>query len=296
MLTTEKADVASVRWSSDSEAGTLREALVCPPRSYRWLPTSAISEATLESGAEFDPAQAKDQHGQLVDALRGSGVECRLIEQDEKLPYQVFMRDACVITPRGLVGTQPSQPWRRGEPVRVRDFAVEAGESLWRSVTAGALEGGDFVMVEPGHAVIGASEARTTYRAAEQLANWLREIGWEVRIEPIAARYVHLDVLVCMVAERLALVCEDAISGGLASWLRERQIESIPVGTDELMELGANVLALGGSRVVSAAESGELNARMRSVGLEVLEPELSSFLRGGGGPHCLVQPLRRDAD
>ncbi len=281
-------------WGSDSEVGTLREVLVCPPRSYRWLPTSAISRATLDSGARFDAAEATDQHAQLVDALRGAGVECRLLEQDDTLPYQVFMRDSCVITPAGLVGTQPSQPWRRGEPMRVRDFAEECGPGLWHSITAGSLEGGDFVMVEPGHALIGTGEGRTTYEGAEQLARWLRGLDWEVRIEPIPARYVHIDVLICVVAPRLALVCEEAISTGLARWLRERKIETIPVGMDELMELGANALSLGEDRVLSAAESAALNERMRTVGLTVLEPELSSFLRGGGGPHCLTQPLRRD--
>jgi N-dimethylarginine dimethylaminohydrolase len=282
-------------WGSDSETGRLREVLVCPPHSYRWLPTSAFSRATLDSGARFDPAEAAAQHAQLVDALRGAEVECSLIEQDEALPYQVFMRDSCVITPAGLVATQPSQPWRRGEAIRVADFAQERGPGVWHSITAGSLEGGDFVMVEPGHALIGSGEGRTSYEGAQQLAGWLRGLDWEVRVEPIPGRYVHIDVLICMVAPRLALVCEDAISSGLARWLRERKVETIAVDMDELMELGANALALGDDRVISAAEAPALNQRMRARGLTVLDPELSSFLRGGGGPHCLTQPLRRDA-
>ena len=282
-------------WGSDSEVGRLREVLLCPPLSYRWLPTSAFSRATIDSGAIFDAAEAASQHAQLVDALRGAEVECTLLEQADELPYQVFMRDSCVITPSGLVATQPSQPWRRGEPVRVADYAEQAGPGLWHSVTAGSLEGGDFVMVEPGHALIGTGEARTSYEGAEQLAGWLRGLDWEVRVEPIPGRYVHIDVLICMVAPRLALVCEDAISTGLARWLRGRRIETIAVGMDELMDLGANALALGDDLVLSAAESAVLNERMRAHGLTVLEPELSSFLGGGGGPHCLTQPLRRDA-
>lgn len=53
-------------------------------------------------------------------------------------------------------------------------------------------------------------------------------------------------------------------------------------------------LAEGGVRVVSAAASRDLNAALRAEGLAVLDPELSLFTAGGGGPHCLTCPLARD--
>jgi arginine deiminase len=46
--------------------------------------------------------------------------------------------------------------------------------------------------------------------------------------------------------------------------------------------------------VVSARGSGALNAALRAEGLVVLEPDLSLFTAGGGGPHCLTCPLRRE--
>jgi arginine deiminase len=33
---------------------------------------------------------------------------------------------------------------------------------------------------------------------------------------------------------------------------------------------------------------------LRAEGLAVLDPELSLFTLGGGGPHCLTCPLARD--
>ena len=35
-------------WGADSEYGRLRDVLLCPPDNFRWLPTSAISKATLD--------------------------------------------------------------------------------------------------------------------------------------------------------------------------------------------------------------------------------------------------------
>ena len=93
-------------------------------------------------------------------------------------------------------------------------------------ITAGALEGGDVMILEPGCAVIGAGEARTQEPAARQLAGWLAEDGWEVRVEPIPERFVHIDVLLAVLAERLAAVCTDVLSGGFVTWLRDRGLRA----------------------------------------------------------------------
>jgi N-dimethylarginine dimethylaminohydrolase len=53
-------------WGVDSETGLLRDVLLGPPDNFKWLPTSAISKATLESGAKFDHELAMSQHRELV--------------------------------------------------------------------------------------------------------------------------------------------------------------------------------------------------------------------------------------
>jgi len=46
--------------------------------------------------------------------------------------------------------------------------------------------------------------------------------------------------------------------------------------------------------VLSVASSTELNARLRALGFTVYDPDMSMFLRAGGGVHCMCQALRRD--
>ena len=67
-------------------------------------------------------------------------------------------------------------------------------------ITAGSLEGGDVMIVEPGAVLIGTGESRTQEVAATQLAAWYREDGWEARVQPFPERYVHIDVLVAVLA------------------------------------------------------------------------------------------------
>ena len=281
-------------WGVDSEHGRLLDVLLCPPGNFRWLPTSTISRATIESGRRFDREAAVSQHAELVSVYESAGVRCHYLEPDPALPYQVFARDSSVMTPWGPVVTQLSQWWRRGEYAPVIRFYDGAGIPVFRMVTAGALEGGDVMIVEPGRVVIGAGESRTQEPAARQLAGWFEENGWEARVEPIPGIYVHMDVLLAVVAERLAAVCVEALSHSLVGWLREIGFELIEVPAEEALELGVNAVSLGGDRVLSGGRAGGLNEALRAHGLEVLDPDLEMFTLGGGGAHCLGQALRRE--
>jgi N-dimethylarginine dimethylaminohydrolase len=286
--------VSEPGWGVDSEHGRLLDVLLCPPDNFRWLPTSAISRATIESGRRFDPDAAAAQHRELVSIFEEAGVRCHFLDPDPALPYQVFARDSSVMTPWGPVVTQLNQWWRRGEYAPVIRFYEDAGIPVFRMVTAAALEGGDVMIVEPGRVVIGTGESRTQEPAARQLAGWFEENGWQARVEPIPGRFVHIDVLMAVVAERLAAVCTDVLSHSLVSWLREIGFELIEVPVGDAFDLGVNAVSLGDDRVLSGAGAGKLNRALRAHGLEVLEPDLEMFTRGGGGAHCLGQALRRE--
>jgi len=286
--------VSPPAWGVDSEHGTLLDVLLCPPDNFRWLATSAISRATLDAGHRFDAELAARQHADMVAAYDEAGVRVHLLDPEPALPYQVFARDSSAMTPGGAVITQLHQWWRRGEYAPAIRFYQQNEIPIRGMITAGALEGGDVVILEPGCAVIGAGEARTQELAARQLAGWLSDDGWEVRVEPIPERFVHIDVLLAVLADRVAAVCTDVLSGGFVQWLRERGFELIEVSADDAFRLGANAISLGGERVLSSSAATSLNEALRARGLEVLELDLSMFTLGGGGAHCLAQALCRE--
>jgi len=284
----------AIPWGVDSEYGRLHDVLLCPPDNFRWLPTSAISKATLESDRVFDHPAAIAQHDEMVDAYRSAGVRVHFLEPDPALPYQVFARDSSVATPEGAVVTQLHQQWRRGEYAPVIRFYQDNDIPIHRMVTAAALEGGDVVIVEPGRMVIGNGEERTQVQAARQLAGWMEELGWEVRIEMIPSQFIHIDVLLAILAPKLAAVCVDIAGAAFVRWLREAGFEVLDVPVPEAFALGVNAISLGDDRALSSEYSKSLNEQLRARGIEVYDPDLSMFTLGGGGAHCLAQALRRE--
>ncbi|ONG47728.1 arginine deiminase [Pseudoroseomonas deserti] len=284
-------------WRVASETGVLTEVLVCPPDHYRWIPTNSIVRRTL-SEARQGPAlpHLQAQHAELVAALEQGGARVHRLTPAPHLPYMVYTRDSVVVTHQGPVLCQLERPQRRGEYATLIDFHAARDSAFWKKSDAGTLEGGDIHIIRPGLALIGHSGGRTDEAGAEQLAGWLRAEGWDVRLEAFDEHFLHLDVLFCMAAPGLAVACVEVLDDGFLSWLKQHGIRCLPVSYRDAMALGCNIIALGRDRVVSAAGSTALNAALRAEGITVLDPDLSLFTLGGGGPHCLTCPLAREEE
>ncbi len=277
----------------EDETSVLNEVLLGPPENFRWLPTSAISKAALASGVKLTREDVLAAHGEMVSAYQDAGVGIQTLPADDVLPYQVFSRDSSVWGSTGPIVTQLHQSWRRGEYGPVLDFYASAGIEIAHKITAGPLEGGDLVLPAARTALIGHCEERTEEAAARQLAGWFEEQGWQVRVQPFDPHFVHIDVIVNVVAPGLAVVCHEAAPPGLVDWLVGLGLELIEVSYRDCMQLGANAMCLGRDRVVSTKRAAALNERLRAMGLTVYDPDLWPFTMGGGGPHCLAQPLSR---
>jgi len=286
-------------WGATSEYGVLRDVLVGDASSFRWLGEenaqySALVRETLRKGYVFDRDLALRQHAEMVDAYRQAGVAVHLLDAREELPYSVYARDSNFMTPFGAVVTQLANPRRRGEYANVLRFYLAHEIPVYDLVSAGNFEGGDFNMIAPGCVLIGYTGLRGEEVAARQVGGWMEAEGIEVRYAPIDEYYVHIDLMVCMLAEKLCAVCLDTTDPDIVEWLRGRRIEIVPVSFRETMALGCNVVALGDDRVLSTTAAPELNAKLRALGMEVYDPDISQFQLAGGGVHCMCQPLRRD--
>jgi len=284
----------SERWGIDSAYGRLREVLVGPVDHFSWQPGNAVVERSLRIGLEFDPAVARVQYAEMLDAYRSAGVRIHTLRARPELPYQLFARDSSVMTPWGAVIMQLLKPFRRGEYVECLRFYLKAGIPIYDLVTAGNIEGGDLLVLQPGLAICGYSGERSIEPAVRQVQGWFEAEGWEFHTYRFDPHFLHLDVQVGMLAERLAVVCVEAVEPELVRWVESKGIRIVEVPYRDAMQLGCNVVALGGDRVLIPRSSRNLAAACRAEGLEVYDPDVSMISGGGGAVHCMCQPLHRD--
>ncbi|MGM0742197.1 MAG: dimethylarginine dimethylaminohydrolase family protein [Pseudomonadota bacterium] len=284
-------------WGIDSEYGVLRDVLLGPIETFGHMDNAAFSSIYRETAVlerPWDQQAAMRQYREICDAYREAGVTIHTLPADDHLKYGLYARDSSFMTPWGAVITQMANPRRRGEYAAALRFYLEAEIPIYDMVSAGNFEGGDFHIVEPGAVLIGYTGLRCEEVSARQIGAWVEQEGWDVHYAYIDPYYVHIDLMVCMIAPKCAAVCIETTPEHVIDWLKSRKIELIPVGFKDTMALGCNVMSLGDERVLAPAASKDLIARLRANGFKVYDPEADMFTMMGGGLHCMAQSLRRD--
>ncbi|KMW59429.1 NG-dimethylarginine dimethylaminohydrolase [Candidatus Rhodobacter oscarellae] len=292
------ADGQPKAWGINNDYAKLHDVLLGKPEFYRWVEAGPLIGRTLanadRTGHKFGLQLAMQQHSEMVSIYEENGVTCHYLDADEALHRNFFARDSSAMTPWGALICHMQLKVRRADYVTAIKFYQEAGIPIWNFATAGHFEGGDFNIIEPGRVLIGYCGERSEKAGSEQVADWVRAEGWEAVVAPISREFVHMDGLIVPLAEKLAVACVDAMEPWLVDIVRGWGIEIVEVEYREAKNLGVNLVALGNGKVLSMAGATELNAKMRALGFEVYDPDMSMFTLGGGGVHCLCQALCRD--
>ena len=290
--------MARFNWGINNDYAPLKHVLLGKPEYYRWVEAGPLIGRTLanahKTGAKFDIQTAMAQHEQMVAIYEENGVCCHYLRPDETLHRNFFARDSSTMTPWGALICHMQLKVRRADYVTAIQFYQENNIPIWNFATAGHFEGGDFVILEPGKVLIGFCGERSEKEGAEQIAQMVRREGWEALTVPINREFVHMDGLVVPLDEKLLVSCLDGLEPWVVDQLKAWGFSFVDVPYREAKNLGVNLVALGNHKVLSMQGANELNAKMRALGFEVYDPDMSMFTLGGGGVHCLSQALCRD--
>jgi len=273
--------------------GKLKRVLIGKPTYNKILPLSDVARDQADIGTEFSRELQYKQHTEFEDCFRQLGVEINWVKLDPELPWGMFTRDFGVNTSRGaLIGKfRYSERW--GEEIRARETLEELGETIIpKHVTKGCVEGGDSYMLAEDILVIGNGN-RSTYSGFENAREIMKDHGVRVYVVEFLSKWNHLDIIFQPVADKLAIVCEDAVPDYFIGFLDALGWELIKVVGEHARKTEINMLAVGDGKVISF-KGNRLNERLRAHGLEVLDPEFSCFTSSGGGPHCASFELERE--
>lgn len=277
----------------DSETGRLTDVLLSAPTHLAMVPCNAVTRDSLARGLSSCAASAGTQHRALASRLEAAGVACHLVPAKPGLSDLAFTRDSVLMTPWGLIELRPSESHRRGEPAHLAAALHRLGFESLGAVDEGRIEGGDVCLLRPGIVMIGISGERTDAAGARALGRIFESHGWRAIYTRIDPRYLHLDTQFSLVSRHRAVACLDTLESGFAATMANLGIDLLPATPDEVDRLEANLLSLGGCRVVAPAGETRINRLLGRLGHDLIEVEIDQFVRCGGGVHCLTMPLAR---
>lgn len=256
-----------------------------------WRPLGYHSPPDFEGAIE--------EFNQFEAYLRESGAEIIHLPDAESLTLDsLYVRDALIVTPHGIVLAHMGKPARQGEPAINADFLEQNGLTVAGRIQApGMVEGGDLVWIDDKTLLAG-----HTYRTnPEGIAQLQRILGDGITVHSFQMPHYkgredvfHLMSVLSPIDTDLALVYPPLTPVALMEFLESRGISFVVVPDEEFESMGCNVLATGPRRCVMVSGNPETQKRLEAAGADVHVIEAAEICRKGeGGPTCLTRPLSR---
>jgi dimethylargininase len=241
------------------------------------LPCPAIVNGlTSSSLGKPDYVRAMEQHAAYVEALRYTGLNVKILEEDDLYPDSTFIEDVALCTAEFAVITNPGAESRRGEIKGIRHLLHEFYSTIEEITFPGTLEAGD-VMMAGNHFFIGVSN-RTNIFGAEQLTKILVKHGMTGSSITLK-KMLHLKSGASYLEKNTMLLC-----GELTTCRDLERFKRIVVESDE--SYAANSLWINGTVLVPAGYP-ETIRKIENAGYNTLVLEVSEFRKLDGGLSCL---------
>lgn len=246
-----------------------------------------------------DVERAIAESERFLELVAASGAELvRLPRSEETGLDSIYVRDASVVTPRGMLLANMGKRQRRREPAAQASIFAAAGIPVVGAIEEpGHLEGGDLVWFDARTVAVGRGY-RTDAEGIRQLRALL---GGDVEVVEVPLVHwrgpgdvFHLMSILSPVDRDLAVVYSPLLPVPFREWLLARGLDLVEVPDAEFDSMGANVLAIAPRRCLLLDGNPLTRARLEGAGAEVLTYAGSEIsLKGGGGPTCLTRPLKR---
>jgi len=230
-----------------------------------------------------DPKKSLAQHLTLITLLIDSGYEVVDIHELDNHPNSVFTRDTSLVTSKGYVRLRMGLESRRGEEDWMANHLETLGIKRAGSISDnGTVEGGD-VILTGSIAFVGLSK-RTNEEGVNQLSAILNAMKIEVRTIEVPQLFLHLGGAMSILSPDGVLCCQ-----GIFSVKFFDGFNKIEVPRDNFVT--GNVISIGYHDVIVEKSNISTINVLKQKGYHVHSLDLSEFIKGTGGPSCLILPV-----
>jgi len=303
-------------WGFKSPFGKIRKIMVSKPGDEQ--KDSLISEDpqffNLPEGLT-NLNKLQEEHRRLVAALEAEGIEVVYLNSKEpfKGTYGIPLRSApytmeTIMVRGGAVIDRPAVAYKKGIEVFHAKRLMELGCPILHTIHGkGVYEAGNVGWIDDKSVILGMG-LRGNMEGLSQVESILRGLGVEdIHIAHLpgylhtrkyqvggSSGIFHLDMTFKMAYYKLGVVWPGGIGYDTILWLENKDVDLIEVTDEELQTGAVNLLPIAPNKVIIPAFNARVTKELKKRGMDVIEIDLSEFVKGGGGPHCLTLPLIRD--
>lgn len=266
------------------EGVRLRRVVVCPPgKAFAGVGTADLTAHNFRG--RVDGVRAAEQHATLVELLMAADVRVMSLVEPAGQPNAVYTRDVAVALAQGYIRMGMGLPTRQAEAAWMSVALMAHGlAEVGRIEAPGTAEGGDVILA--GTVAFVGLSSRTNAAGARQLTLLLEAMGYAVRSVRVPPPSLHLGGVMSVIGPGRLLACTDVLPKETLAGF-----EVVAIAKREF--ISGNVITVGPGEVIAEQRNEQAIAALSHAGVRVHALDLWEFVRGGGGPSCLVLPLER---
>lgn len=110
----------------------------------------------------------------------------------------------------------------------------------------------------------------------------------KLRLKLVNERFYHLDTCLFILNERVAFYYPPAFDRASIDWLRANVAELVVVFREEAENFALNSF-VHDQVVFMQKGNPETQKKLKEFGYQVVEVDVTEFMKAGGGIHCLTQ-------
>ena len=232
-----------------------------------------------------DKNKSIKQHNELKKTMQNFG--CYIIDVKELKghPNSVFVKDTAICTSNGYIKLRMGLTSRRGEEQWISKTLESLNIPLIASLKEPATaEGGDVVLA--GNVAFIGCSSRTNKEGATEISHILSNMGYKTRITNVPLPFLHIGGAMTVLDNNCIVHCKQVFPDDFFKYFKEIEI---PCNTF----ISGNVINLGKNEVIAEISNMLLIRALQENGFIVHSIDLSEFVKGTGGPSCLVLSVKR---
>lgn len=257
-----------------------REILMCPPTYY------AIEyKINPWMVAQVDAEKAAVQWEKLKNTFINLKMKVSLIEPIKHLPDMVFTADQGAVYDHIFIKSNFRYKERQRESIYALEYFKKRNFTIVELPKEAYFEGqGDFVIYHDS-ILLGIGH-RTNLKAAKVIQTLLNKKV--IPLHLVDPYFFHLDTALCVLPNDSIMYYENAFDKNSLGKIKNLTSGLMPISKSDARRMACNSVIYKNNIVVNKGLSKGLIKTLTVSGFKVFEVELSEFLKGGGGAHCLT--------
>ena len=228
--------------------------------------------------------QAAEQHDSLVQTIEQAGTKVINLQELLEHPNSVFTKDTAVCTPQGYIRVRMGLPSREGEEQWMAEILDRIGVPCVGAIESpGTVEGGDVILAEKV-AFVGHS-SRTNSTGIQQLSHLIARMGYEVRTASVPSPFLHIGGAMTLVSPDTILCVSGIFPESMFKGFQRLEVPHTGF-------ISGNVILLNNRQVIADQANLPAITALRQHEFKVSPLDLSEFVKGAGGPSCLILQVK----